>query len=1043
MHREIRSIERPFSTEQNLSLYLLTLLVGLGIALELGPWLGTLLQSWTGYLLPLPPPGINLFGKTITWAMIIAVFGVMRTGWSSSQSFMEGRSGADLAMAIAIFASILLNQPLVGAEVFFIGLLGECLEAYTFGRTQKAISKLVETCPRMCLVLRNGEEVKIPVEQLALGERVRVLPGKRIPVDGVIVEGTTSIDLSNLTGESVPVDKQPGDAVLAGTVNQFGSIVVEAKAIAEHSLMGRVIEMTAKALTKKGEYETTADRYARVFLYVVLSIAAVTFLFQLWWLKGSANLLYRAASPALAVLVVACPCALILATPAAAMAALARLAKTGVLVKSAAALERLAGVTSIAFDKTGTLTTGKMQLGEVYAPSGSPEQLLKLAASVEQRSEHPLAMAIVTAAKSQNITLESPEEFSSLPGAGVKATLWGREVLIGSLDLMQKHGVPLSETSLQQIAKLDAAGQTALLIAVNQQLQGVIGIWDTVRPEAAATIEELKQLGIDVRLLTGDRSAAAQAIASRVGISEVQAELLPQDKATAISKLQSNGKQVAMIGDGVNDAPALAQAQAGLAIGGTGSDIAAEAGDFILMGDPLKPLGLLFRLSRQMVTILKQNILWFALGVNIVGIVLVGWLFPAWSEEAREKSPLWAAFYHQIGSLLVLLNSMRLLWFERGETKLGNRFSQLSQSVDGWLEKLSPHEISHWIIDHRRGVGLATLALMLLTYLATSIVTIPADSVGIVQRCGQVQEATLPPGLHFTLPWPFDKVHRIAAKQLRQVEVGFRTLSTNPQDAGALTWTSSHGGSILVDKEETLFVTGDGSLLEIQATVSFTLSDPKKFLFDVSDAERIVKSLAESALRETAGALSFSAMLYEDRQRFARQAETRLRSKLEQSNLKLGMEIVSINLLDVHPPQQVVPDYYEVTKSLSERSRVVTEAQINKEEMVSTEKVAKTRMQAEALANLNDRQGKAKAERDAFLALTRLAWSGPMQALTLFHYTVEAAEATFSGRPKILHDPKLGPPLQVIPEALRFRLPSLGDRLPSERNLREPPGTNP
>jgi heavy metal translocating P-type ATPase len=513
MHRQISHTEQPFYQERNLSLYLLTALIGLLIGLDLWPGL----VAWTGWALP---TWSNEWLGGYRIALIAAILGGARVLYTSVEALLEGRVGADLAVAIACVAAVLFNKPLVAAEIVFIGMLGECLESFTFERTQRAIRRIVEVCPRRCWVVRDGQEVRVFTHELQVGDTVVVKPGGRIPADGVVVDGRSAVDASALTGESLPVDKGPGDPVLAGTLNQLGALTIRAERVAEQTVVGRVVELTARALREKAPLERTADRLAKYFLPVVLALAAVTFLVGVALALGKQppdqrdlwNAIRLSIDPTLAVLVVACPCALILATPAAVIAALGRLAGTGVLIKGGTALERLANVRAFAFDKTGTLTEGRLELGDVIGLSGVPaEELLRLAAAAEQRSEHPLARLIVQAAAGRGVAAEQVEDFQAHPGAGVTARLAGGAALtVGNPRLLAEQGIPLTDEARALVERLDAAGQTVLLVARDGVLSGVVGARDRVRPEAAGVVAELRGLGIqDIALLTGDRPATA------------------------------------------------------------------------------------------------------------------------------------------------------------------------------------------------------------------------------------------------------------------------------------------------------------------------------------------------------------------------------------------------------------------------------------------------------------------------------------------------------------------------------------------------------
>jgi Cu+-exporting ATPase len=1049
MHREISHAEQAFEQESRLSLYLLTALLGLLIAADLWPAFANWepVRAWG-----LPKWPRELFGFRI--ALLAAVLGGARTLYGSLEALFEGRVGADLALAIATVAAILVGEPLVAAEIVFIGTLGECLESFTFERTQRAVRHLVEICPRRCWLLRDGQEVRVLASELQPGDRVVVKPGARVPADGVVTDGRSAVDVSALTGETLPVDKGPGDEVLAGSLNQFGALTIECRRVAEHTVVGRVIELTARALKDKAKIERTADRLAKYFLPTVLALAAVTFLVGLLyhWLPffrgpeavrlGFTDAARISVYPALAVLVVACPCALILATPAAIVAALGRLAGTGVLIKGGSALERLAGVTAFAFDKTGTLTEGRLELGDVIGLNGvSEEELLRTAAAAEQRSEHLLARLITQEAGRRNLALPAVEEFLAHPGAGVTAKAEGATLVVGTRRLLEEQGIVPPPEALALLEKLDATGQTALLVARDGVILGAIGARDRLRPEAAAVVNELRTLGItDIALLTGDRPAAAQAVAAALGISEVHAELLPEQKAQFIEHWRqgaaasgagvpwpmtgkggraADGKEatslsesitaippapsprppvarhVAMVGDGINDAPALAQADVGLAIGGT--DVAAEAGDIVLLGDPLRPLPLLVRLSRETVRIIHQNIVIFAFGVNLAGIVLTAWLWPLFApKDWYEQAPVAAVIYHQLGSLLVLLNAMRLLWFERAAASptwqgLRGRL----RSIDAWMERyLNLEEALHWVSHHLKPVALGLAAVLLIGYALSGFVLIGPDEIGVVQHFGQVVEPDLMPGLHWRWPWPIDTVSRVKPDRVYTVEIGFRSAPGATAVPATLTWSSPHGGDgVRRISDEAVMITGDGNLVELQATVRYTIDRPHAYLFAVGDPEAVIRAAAESVLREAVGSRAFAELLTVDRGHFQEEVLSRLRQRCgEFGRDGLGVRLEGLSLHDIHPPQEVVDDYHRVTEAMEKRDKAINDARA---EALRREREAQAQAQKivrEAEAARLEKIKAAEAMKAVFLARHRARTQlAPEQEWQLLSEALDAA----------------------------------------------------
>lgn len=544
---------------------------------------------------------------------------------------------ADVLVSLALIASVCIGEDFAAGEVAFIMQLGGLLEELTVARARAGIEKLVHLTPQTARVLKNGREETVPAQQVQVGDRIRVLPGESIPVDGVIVSGQTSINQAVMTGESLPVDKSVGDSVSSGTVNQFGAFDMEATRVGADSSIQRMIRLVQSADAGKAKIVGVADRWATWIVVIALSAALLT-----WLITGQ---IIRAVT----ILVVFCPCALVLATPTAIMAAIGNATKHGFLVREGDALERLAAAKVIAFDKTGTLTYGTPKVAAVksVSPALTDDALFALTASAEQRSEHPLGKAIVSGCKKE--ALSDITDFQMVPGRGVRGTCQGKQILAGNTALLQENGILFSpppdvETYIQK-------GCTITYVAVDGEFAGYLALSDTVREESAATIAALTQLEIRPVLLTGDHENAAASIASLLHIEDVHAGCLPEDKLRRIGEYQEQDMPVCMIGDGINDAPALKKADVGIAMGGIGSDIAVDAADIALVDDEVKELPHLLALSRHMMTTIKLNMT-FSMTLNFIAIILaiVGTL-----------SPVIGALVHNAGSVLVITNSAFLL----------------------------------------------------------------------------------------------------------------------------------------------------------------------------------------------------------------------------------------------------------------------------------------------------------------------------------------------------------------------------------------------
>ena len=552
---------------------------------------------------------------------------------------------ADVLVSIALIASVLIGEDFAAGEVAFIMQLGGLLEELTVARARAGIEKLVHLTPRTARIIAGTEERIVPAEQVRVGELLRVLPGETVPVDGVIVSGQTSINQAVMTGESLPVDKGAGDEVSSGTVNQFGAFDMKAVKVGEDSSIQRMIRLVQSADAGKAKIVGLADRWATWIVVIALTAAVIT-----WFATGQ---LLRSVT----ILVVFCPCALVLATPTAIMAAIGNATRHGFLVREGDALERLAPVSRVTFDKTGTLTYGTPEVTEAesFLPELSKEELYAYAAGAELRSEHPLGKAVIRFYRKSGREIPEAEQFEMLPGRGVSAVISGKQILAGNLELLKEKAVFLKDQEKKQAEECTKRGCTIMYLAVDGQAAGFIALSDTLRPEAPDMIGELKAAGVTPVLLTGDHGNAAGETAARLSIEEVHADCRPEDKLNYIDQCQKEKKNVCMIGDGINDAPALKKAWVGIAMGGTGSDIAVDAADIALVNDEIRELPHLVRLSKRMMRTIRYN-LTFSMTLNFIAIILA---------ITGVLNPVVGALVHNAGSVFVILNSAFLLTWRR------------------------------------------------------------------------------------------------------------------------------------------------------------------------------------------------------------------------------------------------------------------------------------------------------------------------------------------------------------------------------------------
>jgi len=660
-------------------------------------------KLWVGVIFTVPLFLFSMardFGLVGQWAhavwvnylfLLLATPVQFYTGWDyyvgGFKSLRNKSANMDVLVAlgssVAYFYSIVVTGGLLGGHVYFetsaaiitLIKIGKLLEVRAKGKTSEAIKALMGLQAKTARIERNGTEIDIPIDQVQVGDTVIVRPGEKIPVDGVVVSGHSAVDESLLTGESLPVDKKVGDEVIGATLNKQGLLKFEATKIGRETALAQIVRLVEEAQGSKAPIQAIADKVSAIFVPTVIAIALLTFL--TWWVGGAGF------TPALirlvAVLVIACPCALGLATPTAIVVGMGKGASQGILFKNSAALEQAHTLQAVVLDKTGTITKGEPAVTDIVISDfgfrildftltsshqsqivNRKSKILWLAASVERGSEHPLGEAIVRAAREQGLRLSEPTDFQAIAGHGVAAEIEGKKVLLGNQRLMERENVGLNGLGLK-VEQLQNEAKTAMWVAVDGQATGVIGIADTIKDGSKAAIADLKKMGLQVVMMTGDNQATAQAIAHEVGVDRVLAEVLPGDKATNVAKLQEEGLTVAMVGDGINDAPALAQADVGIAIG-TGADVAMETAGITLISGDLRGVSKAIHLSRATMGTIKQNLFWaFAYNVLLIPVA-AGALafFPSLPIYLRELHPIAAAFAMAFSSVTVVGNSLRL-----------------------------------------------------------------------------------------------------------------------------------------------------------------------------------------------------------------------------------------------------------------------------------------------------------------------------------------------------------------------------------------------
>jgi Zn2+/Cd2+-exporting ATPase len=955
-----------------------SVLIGLVLHAWLAGGIGEALRllSHSGQVTPLP--------EIIAYAFAIA-FGVRYVVVKAWHAARRLRPDINLLMVIAITGAIAIGEWFEAATVAFLFSLSLTLESWSVGRARRAISALLDLSPpTVRAVSDTGEEREIAAATTPVGTRFIVRPGERIALDGRVVVGTSAVDQAPITGESVPVAKEPGEEVFAGTINGDGALEVESTRVAEDTTLARITRMVEQAHSRRARAEQWVEKFARVYTPAVIALALAIFvvpplLFEAAW----SDWFYRA----LVLLVIACPCALVISTPVSIVAALAAAARAGVLIKGGTYVEQPASLRAMAFDKTGTLSWGRPAVVGVVPLDGHGDQeLVALAAALEARSTHPLAKAILEYAQRRGIEIAPADGVQILQGKGVIGRARGETYWLGSHRYLMERGQDSGEVAKQAEA-LEQGGHTVVVIGNERRVCGLIAVADTVRPEAARVIGDLRASGVQhLIMLTGDNRTTAQAIARQVGIDEVHAELLPEDKVGAVEELVSKYGTVAMVGDGVNDAPAMARASLGIAMGAAGSDAAIETADIALMTDDLAKLPWLVEHSRRTLAIIRQNIA-FSLAVKALFMALT---FAGYAT-------LWGAIAADVGaSLLVVMNALRLL---RGESH--------------WLRERVAELHGLGLTPMRLKVG--ALAALTLLYLASGLFSVQPGEIGVRMRFGEIVAPDLPPGLHVRLPWPLESHEVIPSDLVRRAELGFRSAATSNLAGQALARDrlTVGGPSNPVPNtiqatgfwfqkeavpEESFLLTGDGNLVDLRFTVQYRVTDPIAFAYGLAQPDELVRSLTLAAMRGVVAQGGIDQLYTDQRGAVEDRVLATVQERLDAYGA--GIEMLTVRLLYVHPPEEVHGAFRDVASAQEDKLRTINRARTFAVETVNQAEGEAAALIEGALAFRDSKILQAQGEAAGF-GLQADAYRDAPQ-LTAFRLQMEAIEAVLPGTRKIV-----------------------------------------
>ena len=923
-----------------------------------------------GVLLLLNVTGVfrNILG--LDTAILVTVLAGYKTFYNTITGLLEKTISADLALCIAAIAALSVGEYAAAAEAMFIVMVGETLERFAAGRTEAAIQRFVAQLPRVARRVTDGREEVVEAAALRPGERIVVKAGERIAADGAIEQGASSIDESSITGEPLPQYKRTGDEVFSGTLNGNGLLRIRVMRAGGETTLARVVELVKEAKERRAPVERLADRYARYFLPALLLAGALTWYFTRDWLRT------------VAVLIVACPCALILATPTAMVAAIGGLARRGILVRGGGVLQNAAKVDAAVFDKTGTVTEGRFEIAKVIALGRTADEVLALAAACEQSSDHALARVIVNEARRRGLALAEPEDARAVPGRGVECRLDGRLVRTGSASYVGDEGAGLVQ------AEADHLGATAVLVSENGQLAGAILLRDRVREGVSEAVRGLRAMGIGYQvMLTGDRRGPAEAMAREIGIDHVEAELLPEQKLERVRQLASQGRMVAMVGDGINDAAALAAASVGIAVAGA-SDITAEAAGVVYMPHSLEKLPQLFEVSRRAVETAWLNIVLFAGVLNLLAVLACA---------TGKLGPMGAALTHQLASFCVMMNSLRLLRVE-GSHGLWSR----PRAVLGRLREIEARVRVRAALGWTRQslIPLAAAGALLLVF--NGFYTLGPEEEGVVERFGRKITPFSMPGLHYKLPWPIERLTRMAAHRVRVVEIGFRANSgVAYAEPLAYEWNVQHrGGRFESRPEESFALAGDQNMIELNASVHYDVPHADAFLFRQLDGDATVRAAAESVIHGIASTTPLDALLTTGREGVEAQALAELQRRLDR--YETGVRVIRVKLEDVHPAGDVVDAFRDVSAAYEEKNRAINEAQGYRNEQIALARGTARALGESARAYALGRINRSDGDAGRFASQEQAYRTAP--GVTETRLYLEAMEQVLPGKKKLIVD---------------------------------------